>query len=415
MVMRFRMLAPLLITPLILFALSVGECQQDASLISRIDASLGRAGRFLVKRQSADGGWRSETYGCFKDGPSLTPQVLSALFFLPQTGEHAKVSYRKGVGYLVKMVGSGDPQGLLFPVLTASSASRVVVLQEQTPATRRAQSAWLKYLCSRRLGSALGWQLSDPEFGGWGFSLAVPRKPAPGEPKEFFFESNMVATIFGIAAIRSAKVPAEDPIYGEILTFVKRCQNFSDDPLQTDPRFDDGGFFFIPGDATQNKAGVAGTDSSGRERYYSYGTMTADGLRALIRCGLPRDHPRVVAARKWLETNFSAASQPGVFAPDREVLRGATYYYWCWAVGHALVGLEQQEIGTRTGRVIWAEVLAKELLRRQRADGSWVNKFTDAKEDDPLVAASWAAAALALCRQSLTREDRRLAPKPASP
>src|SRR5439155_141086 len=79
-------------------------------------------------------------------------------------------------------------------------------------------------------------------------------------------------------------------------------------------------------DPPRNKAGVAGTDRPGRVRYNSYGSATADGLRALIRCGLAPDHPRVEAARRWLESHFSATSNPGRFTEDREVLRDATYY-----------------------------------------------------------------------------------------
>ena len=52
--------------------------------------------------------------------------------------------------------------------------------------------------------------------------------------------------------------------------------------------------------------------------------MTADGLRALLRCGLSHDHPRVVAARDWLVRNFSAESNPGEFPGDRAVLQDAT-------------------------------------------------------------------------------------------
>jgi len=41
-------------------------------------------------------------------------------------------------------------------------------------------------------------------------------------------------------------------------------RNFSDDPSRSDPRFDDGGFFFMPEDPVQNKAGIAGVDRFGR-------------------------------------------------------------------------------------------------------------------------------------------------------
>jgi hypothetical protein len=116
----------------------------------------------------------------------------------------------------------------------------------------------------------------------------------------------------------------------------------------------------------------------------------------------------VTAARRWLERRFSAAHNPGTFRPEREVLRDATYYYWCWAVAHAFAGLDAKQIEGPAGAVDWASALADELMRRQRPDGSWVNRYTDAKEDDPLVATAWAAAALAICRESMTGARRTL-------
>jgi hypothetical protein len=370
---------------------------------SSTENALARAGRYLVSRQSADGAWRSETYGALRDGPSLTPLVMSGLFFLPQAGPEAEAAFRRGTAYLASFVDKQGrirvgPRELEYPVYTAALASRVVVLQERIAHNLRRQRAWLEYLRGRQLCAPLGWQPSDSEYGGWGFSLDVPRKPAPGQLREYFFESNLSATVFGLAALASARTPHHDPAYAAALLFVKRCQNFADDAALGDPRYDDGGFFFIPGDAVQNKAGLAGTDRYGRPRFHSYGTMTADGLRALLRCGLSTDHPRVIGARRWLEQHFSATCNPGRFNADREILRNATYYYWTWAVAHAFLVMDVREIETPGGQVGWTEVLTKELLRRQRPDGSWANSFTDAKEDDPLIATPWAAAGLAICR-----------------
>jgi len=290
-------------------------------------------------------------------------------------------------------------------------------LREKDEPHLRAQRAWLKAVLARRLSRELGWTPTDPQFGGWGFSLDPPHKPAPGEGAQAFCESNLSATLFGLAALRSAKVPATDSAYAEILTFVRRCQNFADDPAQADPVFDDGGFFFMPNDELQNKGGAAGKDRHGRARFHSYGTMTADGLRALMRCGLSAEEPRVAAARRWLERNFNAAHNPGVFAGEREELRDSTYYYWGWAAAHAFQSLRVRTVETRVegggGRTDWTVALAEELLRRQRQDGAWLNRFTDAKEDDPLIATPWAASALAICRAVLTAEDLALFPRPA--
>ena len=379
---------------------------QNAELTARIDASLTKAARFLTARQSPDGAWRSETIGFFKDGPSLTPLVLNTLHFLPQGGEAGRKAFRSGVGYLTRMVGrdgkvQAGPRGLAFPVLTAGAVIRILSLVEPTEETRRALQGWWATLRAFRLDSERGWDAADSDFGGWGFSLQPPRKPAEGEPKPPFCESNMVATLFGILGARSAKIPAGDPLYKETLVFIQRCQNFAETPETADAAFDDGGFFCRPDDPILNKAGIAGKDRSGRLRYHSYGSMTADGLRALLRCGLPPDHPRVVAARRWLETHFEAKRHPGTFNADRETLREGHFYYWTWAVAHAFLALNAREIETKAGKVRWAEALAQEMLRRQRPDGSWKNRFNPANEDDPIVCTSWAAATLAMCREML--------------
>ncbi len=411
--LRFRWAAAAALLALCASAAAAAEPADKgdrAAMVRRLDAALEKAARYLVSKQSADGAWRSGTYGALRDGPSLTPLVMSAVLFLPQSGPQGQTALGNGADYLAGFVGNDGklkvaPRELLFPVYTAASASRVVVLVQRNERTLRVQAAWLAYLRGRQLNEALGWNPSDPEYGGWGFSLDLPRKPAAGRPKELLHESNLAATIFALAALRSAKVPAADPAYAEALGFVKRCQNFSDDPAAGDPKFDDGGFFFIPDDAAQNKAGQAGLDRLGRQRFHSYGTMTADGLRAVLRCGLAEDHPRVVAARKWLTRNFSAAHNPGRFAADRAVIQDATWYYWTWAASHAFLAVHLERFHAGDGLIAWPEAFARELLGRQRPDGSWVNRFTDAKEDDPLISTSWAAAALAIGRAMTTGQS----------
>jgi hypothetical protein len=81
------------------------------------------------------------------------------------------------------------------------------------------------------------------------------------------------------------------------------------------------------------------------------------------------------------------------------VIRDATYYYYCRSVAMTFERLKLREVATPAGKVRWAEVLAEELIRRQRPDGAWVNRYTDTKEDDPLVSTPSAVAALAVCRR----------------
>src|SRR5262249_54495526 len=149
--------------------------------------------------------------------------------------------------------------------------------------------------------------------------------------------------------------PANDPAFRRALTFVERCQNYALDSADEKQHGDDGGFFFIYDDAIRNKAGLLDTRGAGRTRFASYGSTSADGLRALLLCGLTPEHGRVQAARTWLRNSFSATEQPGKFTPERALGRPALYYYYCWSVAHALQAAEGRELPTPTGNVRWFE------------------------------------------------------------
>jgi hypothetical protein len=47
----------------------------------------------------------------------------------------------------------------------------------------------------------------------------------------------------------------------------------------------------------------------------------------------------------------------------------------------------------------WAGTLADEITRRQRRDGSWANELELVRENEPLVATSYAVSTLATCAQ----------------
>lgn len=338
------------------------------SLDSRIAASLAAASEYLIEQQSHDGAWRSDTYGFMRDGLSLTPNVLSALYFAES--DDAQYAFRRGVHYLAAQK---PPPTHPHPTY-ASAAAAWVLTMHGSPLSLRAREQWLTHLRQFQHDGQNGWSPDDLDFGGWGYAVVRPVKtPAAQQP----YAANLSATVCALGALLICQVPRDDPAYASALRFVERCQN------------GDGGFFLSPTHTMLNKAGPFPAGG-----FQSYGSMTADGARALLACGLPPDHPRVRAARAWLLRNFDATKNPGHFPPDREDLRRSTYFYWAWSAAHAMTRLE-----VRDKR--WAEALSEELLRRQRPDGSWASAFHDGKEDDPLVATPLAAAALTICRYHL--------------
>src|SRR5262249_36816245 len=146
-----------------------------------------------------------------------------------------------------------------------------------------------------------------------------------------------------------------------------------------DPSYDDGGFFFIYDDPVRNKAGVAGTDRFGRQRFHSYGSTTADGLRALDMCGRCGAHD-YRAAETWMRRSFRHDRHPGRYQEGREMDREAVYFYY--AASLARTRLEPWTVRGNNGKeTTWKQALIDELLARQLPDGSWANRAYAVRED----------------------------------
>jgi squalene-hopene/tetraprenyl-beta-curcumene cyclase len=347
-----------------------------------------RGVQFLLSRQAGDGAWRSDVYGVFKDGTALTPLVVNALLAVRPL-QHEPV--RKAAAYLAGMArpaGITPPETHGFDFALYTSALTVTALSHPDLPDRtehvKARDAWLRYLQERQLTEELGWKPDESEYGGWGYARALPRRPKPGELRQPLLESNLSATTFALDALRAAGVPADAAPFVKALTFVRRCQNWQDDSAQRDPAFDDGGFFFIYDDPVRNKAGLAGKDRHGRERFHSYGSTTADGLRCLALCGLPPSDPRRKAAHDWLREHFQSGRHPGAYVERHERDRMAVFYYYCASLARAPHD-DLQPLARR---------LAEELIRLQGKDGSWVNPVEATRENEPLIATSFALIAL---------------------
>ena len=368
----------------------------------RIDAAIDRSIAYLLSQQHEDGTWRSKTYGAMRDDLALTATIAKSLMLASPCDQTHQASER-ALTALRNWITSPPQQRTLrleFPVYTAALAA-IVLHRSGDLENREAAVLWLDLLREHQLTERLGWSPTDQSYGGWGYSVLPPRKPSGDFGARLPFESDLSSTLFAISALRLCGVSVDDPAIRSARVFIERCQNFSQDILLLDAALDDGGFHFAPACPVQNKAGIAGTDRNGRVRFHSYGTATADGVRALLAAGFKPDHPRVVAARRWLEMHFDAASNPGVFEPALEGDRNAPYFYYCWSIAHAFGRLEVGDIHRGDARINWAEALATELVRKQRDDGSWTNRFTFMKEDDPLVATPLAMAALAICREAI--------------
>lgn len=363
----------------------LGACKREPLLspLDSIDLSLRWGGAFLAAHQRADGAIPSRTYAALEDGWSLTPLAALALRMVPPDPELA-ASYGRAVDFVATLVAPGGEVREAPEVIYPLYAYAIGALVLGAPDNRRHDAVHGKLLEAVRayqLVERNRWRPADASYGGWGYSPRVPLRPDDDLSAESY-AANLSATLLAVGALALGGARPDDPALVAARRFVERCQN-----LDTD-----GGFFFSPGQADGNKAGAT-TDG----RYRSYGSMTADGLRALLRLGARSTEPRVAAAAAYFTRHFDATRNPGDFPPIAEVRRASSYYYWAWSAAH---------VARHLSDVPRATALADELLRRQLPDGSWSNPSSEMREDDPIIATSFALAALALARSVLAHEPR---------
>ena len=323
-------------------------------------------------------------YATFKDGTALTPLAVVAM----QEAHDARIlkdsppepAIKKGCEFLATFVKDGvvvpPADAFDYPVYTAA-----LILKAFSHPTAKDfanhREAWVKYLKERQLTEKLGWKPEDKQFGGWGYCRVIPTKPEPGKFAPNLIESNLSATVFVLDALKAADALDADTAKAAAI-FVRRCQNT------------DGGFHFIYDDPTRNKAGVASTDPL---IFYSYGSTTADGVRALALCNDPADKDRRDAACKWLTQNFSAYSHPGTYIKAHESNRDAVYFYYAASAARAF---RDHKLPLPDGRD-WSAELSEYLAKCQGPEGNWANPIELVRENDTIVATSNAVLALARC------------------
>lgn len=380
-----------------------GEEPSGTEQLVRIERAITAGAGFLVKQQDADGAWRSTKYGLLKDGTSLTPLVLSAL---PKSND-AREARTRALNVLSKWVETREqsvrvrtvPQ---YPAYTAGLCLQIL----STNGSQRAPAesvAWAELLHDHQLTERNGWSVDDPRFGGWGYSHEPPVRPEPGAALSPLDEPNLSATVFALEGLLATDPEGRTNIHARRMArrFVERCQNHREEAKLDDAKFNDGGFHFMLSDTIRNKPGIAGTDSTGELRFVSYGSATADGLRALVLCGVEPPHPRVVAARHWLLAHFEDGAHPGTYPDDRRSLRPSLDFYYAASLSRALQ-LSRVKNDPQPNPIRWASLLAERLLQRQRSDGAWTNPAVDVREDDPLIATPLALRTLQLCREELS-------------
>jgi hypothetical protein len=324
--------------------------------------ALTRAAQFLWAQQAADGGFHSATYGLLRSGQSLTPFVLGALLRVPDVRGPAGAVDR-AIEFIRRHTSPGGAVGVTggdadYPnYATALAVDALVAAERGLPAVahRAKAGSWTADIASmvaqlraQQFSEVNGWTPDHTAYGGWGMGGAIRRPPAAGHV-------DLSMTRFVLEALRASGLDGSDSAMTRARVFLERSQNH------------DGGFFFSPVVPALNKAG------QNAEGFVSYGTTTADGVLALRASGVPESDERIARGIAWLDRNHRSDRVPGFDegeSPQASWSTGLRFYY---AAAIARVGSQQPV-----------------RLPEQADDGSFRNADGRVKEDDPLIATTFA-------------------------
>jgi squalene-hopene/tetraprenyl-beta-curcumene cyclase len=358
-------------------AANAGGAVDKARVVAAYDKGLD----YLLAQQK-DGIWSVQG----QPDPAFTSLAASALLERPGGARPAdKAVVDKAVAFIAQSFdqdgGVKSPQNRNYMTAAAVMALAAASRPEDKAVIENA----VKYVKSLQFTDE-----GDPSFGGIGYGSDKTR-------------SDLSNTQYALASLRAAGVSEDDPAFQNALRFLDAAQNRKEnekpgvpteakDPQSGDTvvRGNDGGAGYRPFDS---KAGFV-TLPDGKKVAVSYGSMTYALLRCYHLAGVDVNDPRIQAAVGWISKNWVLDKNPGMPAGQE----GDGLYYYYATVGKTLPALKIDTLSTPDGKKVdWRADISAHLLAAQKPDGSWANAKDRWMESIPVLATSYALAALAPC------------------
>lgn len=371
--------------PIMLLALAIATndatAQEKKTGVSpqEYQQMVAKADKFLKANQDENGGWSTAKT------PGVTGIVVTGLL---QSGVATVEDpvIKKGLSYIESLVNpraghiaGKDPRVQLQNYVTCIN---VMALAEANKADkyRAVIGDAVTFLKQLQWDDEEGKKQEDTFFGGAGYDS----KSRP----------DLSNTQFFLDAMKVAGIKEDDPALKKAIVFVSRCQNLkgetNDQPWAG--KINDGSFIYTPA-----PEGVTKVPDAKDGRLPGYGSMTYAGIKSLIYCGVGKDDPRIKKAYEWIQKNYTVKQNPGF--PKEVEGWGLYYYYHTMAKTLDAMGLDYV-VDDKGVKHDWRADIAKELLQRQREDGSWINEQSRWMEGDPNLVTGYALMTLSYCKSS---------------
>jgi len=362
----------------------------DTELPKKLDEGIARTFKALLAKQTAGGGWHSETYGPLKPGAATTAFVLEALSRLPEDERKAHTAaFAKAMKFLHEATDQDGAIGMKgewpeYP--TYATALAITTWARLKPeGWEKTIKPWVQWLKSAQHSEDNGCKLEDPAYGGWN-PLGRYRE---GRPRH----AELSATRYALQALQAAGGDRQN--IHEACRYVLRCHNL-DLSVPMTP-VGDAGFSFTTTSDELNKAGQF--EKAGKKKGRSYGSATADGVICLEILNLKDEGITLHHALDWLWKHAKLDRVYGIPEndPQRKNWDKAMLFYYRAALA------EVYEKAPQKAERHWVRNLAHITLTAQRDDGLFANDIPLMKEDDPLVATPFALRTLLFCREFLNK------------
>lgn len=386
--MRFQLI---IITALLVLSTN---CQRQKISATTEHELLQNACAYLWNQQSIDGGWHSETHGIMRGGQSLSPFILYNLLQVPQSIYPASnLQIERGLNFIRKhindkgIIGLSDPDILDYPNY-ATAHALLIFKQFGLPEDRPLIKRMSQYLLSQQFTEARGFLPNDAVYGGWGFG-EISLSDGQSGHVDLSHTRRILQALQGQPGFKKARKKA-----GYYLSLTQKQSNdLRLHPTNTSHKnipFD-GGFFASPVTLSTNKGGIT-TDSTLDVNYFrSYATATCDGILGLLAAGCePTDKP-IQDAYDWLIQHPIWSYPQGIPLDDPDQWHEVMFYYHLAVRSEAYAALDDPGM--------WQLKIQELLTFRQQNDGRFFNPLGGPnKEDDPLLATTFAVIALNNCR-----------------
>lgn len=352
-----------------------------------VDAAILRGARFLIAA-AEDGRWGARG----RPDAGITAMVLGALQTVPEPRPaDVQAVIDRGLAWLAGLQREDGSihQGRLANYVTCAAILALCASgrEEYGQVVQRARD----FLLVLQADEGEGYSEDHPFYGGIGYG---------GDERPDLSNLQMA-----LEAMVASGLDADHEAFQRALQFLERCQNRSesndleirDGDVLIVPG-DDGGAAYFPGDS---KAGFEVLED-GSKVPRSYGSMTYALLKGLVFAGLDRDDPRVEAAWRWLERNYTLDVNPGFEHSSDPTAPYQGLFYYFHSMARALSVFEVDVVTDARGTPHpWRAELAGRLLAMQSPlDGSWVNENAPRWwEGNPVLATSYALLTLAETRR----------------